>query len=98
MRPRIITLRPAEMFHRYRHSGLMRAFRTNPHQLGKESVAFSVLVPIAPGRYEVRTQHSSYGNSESFGVTRGLVAVGPPLSSMTFEISPRLSRATVIMW
>jgi hypothetical protein len=28
------------------------------------------------------------GNSATFGVTRGLMAVGPPWSSITFEISP----------
>ena len=39
------------------------------------------------------------GNSATLGVTRlGATWVGPPLSSMTLEISPRLSRATVIMW
>jgi hypothetical protein len=40
---------------------------------------------------------AAYGKSVTFGVMRGLVEVGPPTSSMTLLISPRLSRATVIM-
>jgi len=28
------------------------------------------------------------GNSATFGVTRGWIAVGPPLSSITLDISP----------
>ena len=39
------------------------------------------------------------GNSATFGSTRcGARCVGPPLSSITLEISPLSSSATVIMW
>ena len=39
----------------------------------------------------------AYGKLVSRGVTRGLIDVGPPASSMMLEISPLSSSATVIM-
>lgn len=40
----------------------------------------------------------AYGNSATFGVTRGLIEVGPPSLLITLDISPLLPNATVIIW